>query len=345
MSQSPWQSVNSRQITRKEFLTIAGFAVATAFGLGGLIRELQSHALTTTIAEEPENGSAAGVVTVLSDASAAGGRAVKFGPGSTLQPDYNDDFMTFDSSRWYPCYPYNLGGAVDEGSKGSWNAGTSALNGSVYSPYTIVADTSTNSGSLLRISCRRTTAAEKVSTAGKDWVGGIMISHGGWTNGYVEWRARFPAAGNGAGMWPALWLFGQTQSSATQQKASRGLSEMDMLEIFGVPGTWNSTVHDVNSAGAVSNDRRYTGPTDTGWHTYGIEWNGSSVLNFYYDHLLKSSATTTEAANFNGQSMCARMNYSVTDSVSWAGAHTNATTPNTLYFDVDYFKHYLTKPF
>jgi beta-glucanase (GH16 family) len=130
-----------------------------------------------------------------------------------VSADFEDDFTSLDTSKWYTCYPYSLEGAVDEGSDGSWNAGTAPLDGAVYDPFSIVSDSSATDGKLLRVSCRRTTAAEQADTGGKAWVGGIIISQEGWASGYLEWRARFPAAGSGTGMWPALWLFGQTQTS------------------------------------------------------------------------------------------------------------------------------------
>jgi hypothetical protein len=334
-----------KKMNRKEFLTFTGLAVASLFGITGVITELLSHAATPYASSEAESGVRSGSATLLSNATSSEGEAVEFGTSvTTATPDFADNFTSFNTSNWYPCYPYALGGEVDEGSGGSWNAGTTALNGVVYDPFQIVSDSTATDGSLVRINCRRTTSAEQSAAGGKAWVGGIMISQEGWTSGYVEWRARFPAAGNGTGMWPALWMFGQTQSSSTQDKASRGASEMDMLEIFGVPGTWNTTIHDVSSSGAVGNDRVYSGSTDNGWHTYGIEWDGESVLDFFYDGTQMSSGTAAQAANFNGQSMCARMNYTITDDASWTGEATNSSTPSPLYFDVDYFYHYTARP-
>jgi hypothetical protein len=301
------------------------------------------HALTLTVTAS--NGLGSGTD------SSAPTAAVIAAPANTSTADFTDNFTTFDMTKWYPCYPYNgelTAGAIDEGSQNSWNSGTSdAFYNAGTFPYQVISDSSATDGKLLRLYCKTTT--NTTAAGGKGWVGCIMISQGGWTSGYVEWRMRMPGAGSGPGMWPALWLFGQTQSGSsngyTQNKASRGRSEIDMLEIFGVEGTWNATVHDVNSAGAVGNDTRYSGPTDNGWHLYGIQWDGASVLNFYYDRTLVASGTASEAANFASQQMCARMNYTVIEG-NWAGApYTTGSTPSTLYMDIDSFNHYAARPF
>lgn len=72
-----------RKMTRKEFLGFGMFSIAAAFGIIGLIRELESHASTPTASLEPENGTGGGGATAVSDSTASGGAGVKFNTAST----------------------------------------------------------------------------------------------------------------------------------------------------------------------------------------------------------------------------------------------------------------------
>jgi hypothetical protein len=288
------------------------------------------------------------------DAGVAAGSGIIGGgiaPGTTIgnsvAPDFVDNFTAFNSSNWYPCYPYSLTGEADEGSHASWNAGTTAINGSVVNPFSVVSDVTATDGYCLRITCRQASGAEQTSlvalgatTAESLYIGGIMVSQAGWTGGYVEWRAKLD--GNGNGMWPALWLYAQTQSGTsngwTQTKAATAQAgcEIDMLEVFGgsTGEPWNSTVH-YGPVGATTQQGPYSQTTDTsGWHTYGIWWNGSTVLQFYQDRVLVHDASAY-ASQFSGVQMCARMNYTVETGASGT----------SMYMDIDSFSHYPSRPF
>ncbi|TAH34091.1 hypothetical protein EYC59_03785 [Candidatus Saccharibacteria bacterium] len=74
-----------REMTRKEFLAFSVFAVASVFGITGLIKTLLSHAATPTASLQLENGTRTGNANTVSDASASGSTAVKFSStGSTV---------------------------------------------------------------------------------------------------------------------------------------------------------------------------------------------------------------------------------------------------------------------
>ena len=66
------------EMTRKEFLGLGAVAVATIFGLGGVIKMMQSHAATPSITAEPESGTMSAGAQAVFDTSASGGKAVKF---------------------------------------------------------------------------------------------------------------------------------------------------------------------------------------------------------------------------------------------------------------------------
>ncbi len=74
-------------MTRKEFLAFGVFAVATVFGIVGLIKTLASHAATPATDVEAEAGTVASVASKVTDSTASGGSAVKFGvPTGTNWP-------------------------------------------------------------------------------------------------------------------------------------------------------------------------------------------------------------------------------------------------------------------
>ena len=87
------QNLLDREMSRKEFLAFAVFAVASVFGITGLIRELASHAATPAVNIEPETGTVTAPATTVTDGTASGIRAVQFGSVSvTAMPtgDWTD---------------------------------------------------------------------------------------------------------------------------------------------------------------------------------------------------------------------------------------------------------------
>ncbi|TAH32290.1 hypothetical protein EYC59_06050 [Candidatus Saccharibacteria bacterium] len=71
-------------MTRKEFLAFSAFAVASVFGVVGILKLFVSHAATQTVDIEPEDGTFSGGVTKVTDANASGGNAVKFGASGSF---------------------------------------------------------------------------------------------------------------------------------------------------------------------------------------------------------------------------------------------------------------------
>ena len=73
------QKLLEREMSRKEFLAFGAFAVASIFGIVGLIRQLTSHAATPAVSTEAEDGTVQTPATIVTDSTASGGGAVKFG--------------------------------------------------------------------------------------------------------------------------------------------------------------------------------------------------------------------------------------------------------------------------
>lgn len=80
MKASPLQKLLQKDVTRKEFLTYGGIAFASLFGIYGAYKALLSFAGTTPVSKEAEAGTTTSPAQVVTDSTASGGKAVKFGP-------------------------------------------------------------------------------------------------------------------------------------------------------------------------------------------------------------------------------------------------------------------------
>lgn len=80
------QRLLDREMTRKQFLGLGALAVASLFGLGGVIKMLSSHAATPFVTSEPENGTSTVGATFVTDTAASGGKAVKFSAPAAAPP-------------------------------------------------------------------------------------------------------------------------------------------------------------------------------------------------------------------------------------------------------------------
>jgi hypothetical protein len=288
---------------------------------------------------------------VLSMASSvAPGAGLSVASATTASLLFSDQFTSFNTNVWWPGYPYHANatrGALDEGSKSSWNAAPAqSIAGEPIQPFSTISDPTASGGRALRITCRRTTAAQAATLRGlgasavaSRWAGGIAISKANFGYGYFEWRMRL--TNPGAGMFPALWAFG---SVTNHNNLAHDQAEMDMFEIFGkASGTpWNASVHLKNNLGiGPSYPIAARSDSTTGWHTYGIDWH-ANVLLFYRDGVLIGDASRY-AYFFRGLRMQLRMNYTVGDGMSWM-PHTTTYTPSRLTMDIDYVRQYNVKP-
>jgi len=111
------------------------------------------------------------------------------------------------------------------------------------------------------------------SSGGEPYTSGRVESDGlfTFTYGRVDFRAKSPA---GHGMWPAVWLLGNSCGRITGSCSSHpnaGAQEIDMMEQIGVhPSTNYMTLH--------------AGPNDTG--TQQCIWSGPDLTSDYHDYSL-----------------------------------------------------------
>jgi len=95
MAKSHLQKLKEKDMTRKEFLTFGLVIFASLFGIVGVIKQLLSHAATATATGEAEGGNVASPATVVSDAGASGGAAIKFQPVPTPTPSPTKGYKPF----------------------------------------------------------------------------------------------------------------------------------------------------------------------------------------------------------------------------------------------------------
>ena len=105
------------------------------------------------------------------------------------------------------------------------------------------------------------------------WSGGFLVTN---TNllqihyGYIEIRARY--RNTGPGMFPALWLYA-TQGS--NNPTNKGGAEIDIMEIFGDPTHYDTTLHYYTNNQTQARPSRHVSTTPinpTTWHTYALDW-------------------------------------------------------------------------
>lgn len=284
----------------------------------------------------------------LSAATAAVAVAASSGGGTSAA---GADWVSHFSSRtlfendFYPVAGIN--GGKDPASN-IWCAGTS----NSFYPYTFFTDSTAPAGEYIRAFCDRISLhpADSGKVNGSPWIGCSGLTKRGFTSGYLEFAARFPSAGAGNGMWPAMWTYAQGNTGSgtdntgpyTQsQSGGSGGNEIDLLEIFGNAKAmeYASTVHTPASQyGNVIVTRDTNKDT---WHTWGLEWN-HSVLNFFYDRVNVGS-DAAEAHSF-GEQLQARIDMVVMSQGSF-GVGYDSTTPNSLFFDVSYVRHWASRPF
>ena len=113
-----------------------------------------------------------------------------------------------------------------------------------------------------------TTIANAMASQGQTgtvptWSGGFLVTN---TNllqihyGYIEIRARY--RNTGPGMFPALWLYA-TQGS--NNPTNKGGAEIDIMEIFGDPTHYDTTLHYYTNNQTQATPSRHTSTPQCRW--------------------------------------------------------------------------------
>lgn len=252
------------------------------------------------------------------------------GSGTPVGVVWSDEFNTggtfllsdpSNTRTWRPKEDADLTQGYEDYAGQNWNI--NPYQDPAYNPFTYETEGDTT---FLRITSRRRPAGLDGRT-GEAWVSGYMLTDPAvrtFTYGYFETRIRFNVLG--AGMFPAWWLYGTTNSN-----------EIDIFEIFGgTDGQMYATIH---SGGTGENVFNWN-TTPTAWHVYGFDWQPSG-LRWYLDGVLLHTYTGAKLSAFNTP-MSLRHNYAMTPT-SWSGVP-DGGTPSPLYMDIDYTRYWTTKP-
>jgi hypothetical protein len=162
------------------------------------------------------------------------------------------------------------------------------------------AQVSVNGGYLVLSAVARSCRANNGTTY--NYASGIVNSHNHFTfaYGYLEARVWLDGAST-IKNWPAFWADGTGTWPTT--------GEIDVFEGLGGTASWH--YHWGSSSKPLQVGAHPPMSTQTGWHTYGADWE-PGVINFYYDGLYVGQATTGIVSN----SMYIILNYGLSSSIS-----------------------------
>ena len=103
----------------------------------------------------------------------------------------------------------------------------------------------------------------------------ISRTHGEWTYGRIEVRAKLPAA---RGTWPAIWMLPADHGKVPWPKCG----EIDIMEHVGhEPGLIHGTLHSETYNHLKNTQRSATLPVPTassGFHTYSMDWSAERIV-------------------------------------------------------------------
>ncbi len=223
---------------------------------------------------------------------------------------FSDEFdgRTLDESKWATCWPYGCG-TTDPS---LWYSATNVVIG--------------NGIVRLRADNQSQHQDDKIfsRTSG-------MLSTGADSDrsqprftfqyGYFEARVKAPA---GIGLWPAFWLLSPAQRTP----------EIDIMEILGKqPNRVQLHYHYIDSTGIEQDSGAYWDDGDfaAGWHTFGVEWQPTS-LTWYVDGVQRR---VYDGSNVAAEPLYLILNLQVGG--SWGG-EPDATTVFPAYYDIDYVR-------
>jgi beta-glucanase (GH16 family) len=191
-------------------------------------------------------------------------------------------------------------------------------------------DVSGSNGNLV-INTEKRQYGSKAYTSGMVWTKGRFS----FTYGKIEVRAKIPAMG--LGVWPALWLQGNTNSAWP----GPGGNEIDFAELWNSPSVVNQGLHyaDTPNGTDLGQNQGCTGATgynspvnlSADYHLYSLVWEPGPTLTYYVDN--RPTCQVSLTGNYFNTPMYIVMDTAL--GASWFG-HPDATTPFPQQFDIDY---------
>jgi beta-glucanase (GH16 family) len=249
---------------------------------------------------------------------------------------FDDQFTgtSLDSAHWNTV----MGGQGDK----TWNSsglpvGDSAAGTQVHQTYFSPSQVEVRNGLDLMM-----VADSKYESLGYGYRSGVVTSRGKFTlkSGYVQIRAKMSEASQGG--WPAIWFIDPNGGGGSQEiDLQEGGFTPASARLSGATPENNvfvSTYHtpsDSQSAFAYATPA----PMNTGFNTYGMEYDpGRSIKTYFNGRLVGSwtqhiSTTPYEIVIWNSQA-----------SASTSGFHTTGTSPNPSELNVSEVQAYALSP-
>ncbi len=189
--------------------------------------------------------------------------------------DFEDDFNSFNSSKWQKYYPYNCPNCRTHGPEGQiyLDRNVSVVNGKV----------------ILKAKKENYTFMNE----SRSWTSGMIHSKEKFGWGIYEARIKIP---KGTGFWPAFWIYGGNAAG----------NEADEIDIFEFGGNdlfkYNLALHDTR-ASYLGGDNHFSKRKNLlysmeGWHTFRLKWEPLK-LEFYVDNWLLFTYYKYEKIRYN----------------------------------------------
>lgn len=291
--QKPYlQELFNKKLTRKEFLGLGAVAIASVTGIAGLIKQLESHAATPFTASEPEGGVLGGSATSVSDTTASGGSAIKFGVASTTGGVSDVALNTLIGSV-PPTTTSPAPTGPTAGQAGQFDTSTLAtneiwdnFNGTSLDSRLWQFDSINQGGTQVYQSQNLTLDGNghAVMTCTRS---GSTIYSGRFTSrqkfamkyGWCAASIKMPFSQNGVGgaWFPAFWML------LVGYNTSPNYCEIDIMEQFGNSGVYSTHLYTNN--GKASDDKEsyvdapasHGGDASQGYHTYWMLWEADRI--------------------------------------------------------------------
>ncbi len=281
-----------KDLTRKEFIGLIGLAVATLTGITGLIRQLESHAATPTASIEPENGTLSGGAAAVTDATASGGKAVKFSSG-TSTGGVSDATLNALIASVPPTTASPAPSGSTVGQAGQFDTGTLATNeiwdnfdGTTLDSRLWQQDTINQGGTQVYQSANFALDGNghAVMTCTKS---GSTIYSGRFTSrqkfnmkyGWLASSIKMPMSKNGVGgaWFPAFWLL------LVGYNTSPNYCEIDIMEQFGNSTEYSTHLYAFqtdspdNKESYVDVPASQSSDASQAYHTYWMLWEDNRI--------------------------------------------------------------------
>jgi len=278
--------------TERAKRTITAVTVVVVVAILGAGLTFLSHAATPVASIEAEIGTLAGGAAIVSDPTASGGEAVRFGSVST--PPSTIDGCTVNGVA-APCMSGSNSGTGASGwgtpvfddefngtsvNTGVWQTTCPDWDGTLNGGN--VAGNVSESGGALELT--ESASGQGACVESSDYAGAAGYRFSGY--GFAEARVSFPGSGSTIYDWPAWWLVGANDDTVAPNNATG--DETDIAE--GLGGKLTTTEHYWHTAGCSVSDNNNgcqqqlpvaSGSYADSYHTFGVDREAGETTVYY----------------------------------------------------------------